>query len=105
MSTRNRRKKSKVVEFLESLTGGPLTLGNLIDAIREGEECSKVEMAKKLGVSKSYYSDLIADRKSVSPQKAAEWAHILGYSREQFIQLSLEDQLRRYDFHYKVALS
>ena len=104
MSTKS-KKKSKTVEFLESITGGPLTLGNFIDAIREGEEWTKVEMASMLGVSKSYYSDLIADRKSVSPQKAAEWAETLGYSPEQFIQLALEGQLRKHDFHYKVALS
>ena len=66
MSTKS-KKKSKTVAFLESITGGPLTLGKFIDAIREGEEWTKVEMAAMLGVSKSYYSDLIADRKSVSP--------------------------------------
>lgn len=35
------------------------------------------------------------DRKSVSPQLAAHYAEILGYSREQFIQLALQNIVDR----------
>jgi len=34
---------------------------------------------KRLGVSKSHLCDLEKGRKTVSPERAARWAQILGY--------------------------
>ena len=47
MNTGN--KKSAARRFLERHTGGPLTLGKLIQAIRLGEELTQPEFAKRLG--------------------------------------------------------
>ncbi len=41
-------KKSDTRKFLEKITGGQVTLGKLIEAIRLGEEVSQAEFAKNL---------------------------------------------------------
>ena len=73
MRTRTVR-KSKTTRFLEGLTGGPLTLGRLVAAIRLGEEAGLAEFAKTLGISKSHLCDIETGRKPVSATKAAEMA-------------------------------
>ena len=97
--------KSKAMKFLENLTGGPLTLGGLIWSIREGEEMSMTSFAELLGISRSHLNDIEKGNKAVSPQKAVEYAKILGYSELQFVRFALQDLLNRYDLPYSVELS
>jgi len=96
--------KSMTVRQLEELAGGPLTLGRFIASIRKGEEMSQVELARKLGVSRSYLCDIEKDRKAVSAAKAAELARALGYSERQLVQLALQGALERAGLQYQVAL-
>jgi len=49
-------------------------------------------------------SDLENNRKEVSPQKAAQFAKILGLSEKQFVRLALQDTLVRKGLHYDVEL-
>ena len=79
-------------DFLDQVVG-QLTLPKLVDAIREGEEYSKAEMATELGVSPSYYSDFLKGEKIPSISKAAEWADTL-YHQAQFVELAINDKLR-----------
>ena len=90
--------------LLEELSGGPLTLGSFLQAVREGEEMSQTAFAAKLGISKSHLSDVETGRKAVSPIRAARWAEILGYSCQQFVQLALQDELERAGLRYKINL-
>lgn len=94
MTTR-KKEKSATIKYLESISGGPLTLQKLVEAIRLGEEWTKREMAETIGVSPTYYSDFVAGKKPVSAQKAASWAKKLGYSESQFIKYAIDDQLKR----------
>ena len=103
MRTRTVR-KSKTTRFLEGLTGGPLTLGRLVAAIRLGEEAGLAEFAKTLGISKSHLCDIEKGRKPVSATKAAEMACILGYDEKQFVQLAVQDSLRRAGLNYDVKI-
>jgi transcriptional regulator with XRE-family HTH domain len=89
---------------LEKLHGGPLTLGSLIASIRQGEEWSLAEMAKKLKVTRAHVA-AIEHGKPVSPQSAARYAKGLGYSQEQFIRLALQNTVRRARLPYVVELS
>lgn len=91
-------------KFLEKLNKGPLSLGQLINSIRLGEECSQVNFADILGISKSHLCDIEKGRKTVSPQKAAEYATTLGYSPEQFIRLAIQDDLAKAGLSYKVDI-
>lgn len=96
-------KKTSAEIFLEKLVG-PLTLYGLVEAIREGEGWTKKDMAEELGVSPTYYSDFVAGKKPVSPQKAKVWAEYLGYDPIQFVELAIQDQLERNNLPYKVQL-
>ncbi|MHB8417819.1 MAG: helix-turn-helix domain-containing protein [Myxococcales bacterium] len=88
--------------YIENLLGGPITLGALVEAIRRGEEMGQLEFAEKLGVSKSHLSDIERGRKVVSPERAARFAALLGYSPDQFVRLALQDLLRRAGLPYEV---
>ena len=94
--------KIDAAPFLESLVG-PLTLAKLIKAIREGEEWSLADMARKLKVTRAHVA-AIERGKTVSPEAAARYAKLLGYSPLQFVRLALQDELRRAGLKYQVAL-
>jgi transcriptional regulator with XRE-family HTH domain len=86
--------KSAVMRLLEDVTGGPLTFGELLAAIRMGEEESQVDFARKLGISRAHLCDLEKGRKAVSPARAARFARALGYSEAQFVRLALQGMVR-----------
>lgn len=98
------RKQSKAVVFLEEMMGGPLSLGRMLRSIRQGEELSQVQFARMLGISRSHLCDIEKERKSVSPARAAKWATVLGYSKEQFVRLALQDQIAQAGLAMKVQV-
>ncbi len=102
MSTK--KKPSDAAKFLEKLTGSKLTLGNLLLAIRQGEEVSQVEFAKLLGISRQYLCDIEHSRRFVSPRGAAEFAKKLGYSQKQFVRLCLQELLDRDELNLSVDI-
>jgi len=63
------------------------------------------EFAKKLGISRQHLCDIEKGRKVVSPERAAKFAKILGYSREQFVALALQALLDEADLHLKVEVN
>ncbi len=103
MTTRT-TKKSRARKQVEHLAGGPLTLGMLVRAIREGEEWSLADMAAKLNVTRAHVA-AIESGKPVSPDTAARYARVLGYDDEQFVRLALQDQLRRAGLKYRVDVT
>ncbi len=99
-----RKKKSAARRRLEDLAGGPLTLGMLIKAVREGEGWSLAEMAEQLDVTRGYVSNM-EKGKPVSPKSAARYARALGYSEEQFVRLALQDEIERAGLDYEVHIT
>ncbi len=97
-----KKKTSESLKFLEALTGSKLTLANLLLAIRQGEEMSQVDFAKLLGVSRQYLCDIEHGRRMVSPKAAATYAKKLGYSRQQFVRLCLQDLVDRDGLDLKI---
>jgi len=91
----SKRDRSEAVQQLETSLGRPLTLADLIKAIREGEAMSRAEFARQLGVSQSHLTDIEEQRKAVSPERAAKFAKVLGYSAEQFVKLALQAEIDR----------
>lgn len=83
--------KSSATRFLEEVTGGPLTFGNLMEAIRLGEGLSQAKFARQLGMSRSFLCDMKNRRKSVSLTRATFVARTLGYSEKQFVRLALQE--------------
>ena len=97
-------KKSVAIKVLEKLAGGPLTLGRAIESIRKGEEISQDECARTLGVSKSHLCDVEKGRKTVSPERAAKWARVLGYPESVLVRLALQAELDAAGLKYKVEI-
>ena len=97
-------KKSEAMKLLEKLAGGPLTLGRAVESIRKGEELSQDDCAKKLGVSKSHLCDVEKGRKTVSPDRAAKWARILGFPESVLVRLALQAELDAAGLKYKVDI-
>lgn len=81
----------KALKDIEKITDGKLTLGKFLWAIRKCDKISPTNFANKLGISKQHLCDLEHGRKNVSSQLAAYYAEALGYSKEQFVQLALQD--------------
>lgn len=99
----NTKKQSNAIKLLTKLDG-PLTFGRLIWATRTGEEISQTEFAKLLGISKSHLNDIEKERKTVSPERAAKFAKILGYSEERYVKLALQAILDNAGLKFKVEV-
>lgn len=95
----------KTLSDIQKITGEKLTLGKLIWAIRQADDISQVDFADKLKITRQHLCDIEHGRKSVSPSLAARYAKILGYSREQFIRLSLQDLVDREGLNVHVEIT
>ena len=89
------KKSKESLDYIAFLTGNKLTLGNLLLSIRQCEDLSQVDFAKQLGISRQNLCDIEHHRRFVSPKMAAEYADKLGYSKNQFVRLCLQDLLDR----------
>jgi transcriptional regulator with XRE-family HTH domain len=98
-------KKSETMKFLDALIGEPMTIGGLLTAIRESDDLSQAALAKRLGISKSHLCDIEKGRKLLSPERAARFAHELGYSEEQFVRLSLQQMVEAAGLSFFVGLT
>lgn len=109
MTTKRRRRPVRrgvdALPFIEQMLGGRITLGALIEAIRRGEEMTQGEFAAKLGISRSHLCDIEKGRKLVSPERAAGFAKLLGYSSEQFVRITLQDIVDRAGLRYTVQVT
>jgi transcriptional regulator with XRE-family HTH domain len=96
MTTKKLRstRPNSTATYLERLLNGPLTLGGALSAIREGDGESLTQFAQRLGISRSHLSDIEHGRRSVSLERAAEFALALGHHQAQFVRLALQDQVR-----------
>lgn len=96
--------RSAAITLLEQISGGPLTLGKALESVRKSEDISQDECARKLGVSKSHLCDVEKGRKTVSPERAAKWARVLGYPESVFVRLAIQGELDAAGLRYKVEI-
>lgn len=81
-----------------------MTFGGLVHSLRLSEEITQVDLAKRVGVSKQFLSDVEHNRKDVGIAFAKKLSDALGYSIEPLIELLVRDQLRRQHLNYIVEL-
>lgn len=91
-------------QSIERLRGRPLSFGQMIESIRMCDDISQAELARRLGISRAHLCDVEKGRRTVTPEKAAEFAKILGYSVSQFVARACEDSLRRMGLQFKVEV-
>src|SRR6218665_3257989 len=100
-----RTKKSQAMTFLDNLIGEPMTLGSTLEAIRLGDEVTQTAFAKKLGIPQAHLSQIEKGVKGVTPERARSFAKKLGYNEITFIELAVQDHLRRVGIPYKVKIA
>jgi transcriptional regulator with XRE-family HTH domain len=81
------------LKFMEELNG-PVTVGTLIRAYRTRNDLTLEALAKIIGQSKSYVSDLEHDRKPVSITQLRVFAEKMGESVELFAKVWIEQRLK-----------
>ncbi|NCN27738.1 helix-turn-helix transcriptional regulator [bacterium] len=101
---KSKKKKSDTMSFLDELIGEPISLGRLLEAHRLGEEMTMAEFAKILKISASHLNDIEKGRKYLSPERAEHFAEVLGFSKQQYVRLALQDQINRANLKYTVKL-
>ena len=84
----NQSKES--LDYIRSLTGIKLTLGEMLRSIRQGEETTQVDFSKKLNISRQNLCDIEHGRRFISPKVAAEYADKLGLLDRDGINLEVE---------------
>lgn len=89
---------------LEQKTG-ELTFGRLIEAYRLAEDLSQKEFAKILKISQASLCDLEKGRRVPTPERAAKIARRLKEPESFWIQISLQDQMRKAGLNFKVSVA
>ncbi len=98
------KRNAKEESALESLMGGPLTLGLALESLRRGEDLSQTDFAKRLKITSQKLCDIEKGRRHVSPKRAAQFAKRLGHPMEVFVRLALQDQLNDGGLKLKVSV-
>ena len=84
---------------------GPLTFADLLRLQRKDKGLTQTEMANILGISKQKLCDFEKGRRFPSPKTAAKWAKKWKHPQDIWIQVVLQDQLRRNKLKLKVFIA
>ncbi len=71
------------------------TFGEFVRDIRECDEISQTELAKRMRVSRQFIHAVEKDKAKVSLEMAIKIARALGYPYEAFVEIFLNDLLRK----------
>ena len=83
---------------------GYLTFGNALASYRIGKEKSQREFAIFLGISPQSLCDIEKERRIPSPSRAAKIAGKLGEPESFWVQLALQDMLRKENLNLVVSI-
>jgi len=106
MSTKKQSSRTyrSAKDVLENMLGGPLSFGDALRSERLCEEMTLKDFAEILEVSAQHLSDIENGRRFVSVDRAAAFAKKLKQSVPLFVQLALEDAIRRSKLKLKVKV-
>jgi transcriptional regulator with XRE-family HTH domain len=71
------------------------SFGEFIRDIRECDEISQTELAKRMRVSRQFINAIEKDKAKVSLEMVIKIARSLGYPNEAFVEVFLNDMLRK----------
>src|SRR5438093_12065167 len=95
---------TKAMDYLNKLRGRPLTFGRMIESLRKADEISQIALARKVGISRAHLCDIEKGRRTITVERAAQLAKVMGYSVNQFIAMALEEGLRNAGYRMHVHL-
>jgi len=99
-------KKNKTLDALDATKEiwQKMTFGSLVRSLRISDQISQAALAKKLGVSAQFLSDVEHDKKDIGINFAKKVAKTMNYSVEPLIELLFKEQLQRNKLNYIVEL-
>jgi len=71
------------------------SFGEFVRDIRECDEISQTELAKRMRVSRQFINAVEKDKAKVGLEMAMKIARALGYPYEAFVEILLNDMLRK----------
>lgn len=71
------------------------SFGKFVRDIRECDEISQTELAKRMAVSRQFINSIEQDKANVSIQMAVKIAQSLEYPQEAFVEILLNDMLKK----------
>lgn len=71
------------------------SFGEFVRDIRKCDELSQTELAKRMRVSRQFINAVEKDKANVSLEMTIKIAHALGYPYEAFVEIFLNDMLRK----------
>jgi DNA-binding XRE family transcriptional regulator len=71
------------------------SFGKFVKDIRECDQMTQTELAKRMKVSRQFINAIEKDKANVSIEMAIKIARALGYPYEAFIEICLNDMLRK----------
>lgn len=91
-------------KVLERLTG-PVTVAMLFRSYRFTNELSLEDMARELGVTKGFVSNVLTGKKKLSLKKTLEMARTLGEPIELYARIWFEEHAREAGLDWKKVLN
>lgn len=101
--TAKRQSPTSARKYLER-KDGVLTLGAALKSERLCREMNLTDFSNELGISVQHLSDIEKGRRIVSAEKAAELADSIGDSKALFVELALQDSVRRSGLKLRVRV-
>jgi transcriptional regulator with XRE-family HTH domain len=95
MSTNQNRNQKELLSHLERLTKESFSFATILKGFRTREDMTQEQLALKLGVTKSYISDLENKRRYVTVTQAKSFAKKLKEPVEVWVTTSLQDMVTR----------
>ncbi len=71
------------------------SFGEFVKDIRECDEISQIELSRRMGVSRQFISAIEKNKAKVSLEMAISIADALGYPYEAFVEVYLNDLLKK----------
>jgi transcriptional regulator with XRE-family HTH domain len=81
-----------------------INFGEFVKHIRESDDITQVELAKRLKVSKQFVNSIESMKACVSIEMAKKIADSLNYPYHLFIKILLNDMLKKADIKERVEL-
>lgn len=81
-----------------------ITFGSFVRGIRESDEITQTELARRLGTSRQYINAIETERQEVSIETAAKIGLALGYGAESFLEVLIRTQLAKAGLKLQVQL-
>lgn len=80
------------------------TFGGLIRAMRETDDITQADLARRLGVSRQFLNAVERGRSQVGLDFAKRVADALGYSPEPFAEILIREQVKKAGIECEVSL-